>query len=98
MNPPVHLTRHAFEAMKARDVSMQEILDIIENYTNRWEVSEHNGRPTPGRYVYQGQTLALVVVEKPHQFLVLTVLLKHPEQWDDAQARRRPRTALSEAG
>lgn len=97
MKRPVYLVSHAVRSMRAREVSMQEILDVIENYQQRWSVSTHDGRPTPDRFIYQGKDLALVVVEKPAELLVLTVLLNQQSQWTDDDARNRHQAAASKA-
>lgn len=93
---PILLTSHAQRAMFNRDITYDEVMDTVRNYRNRWASHFHNGKPTPDRYVYQGDHLAAVVVHRPTELLVLTVLLKSADQWTDEDARQQAQDRRSE--
>lgn len=84
------LTNHARNKMAARGISFTEVREVLLNYRNRWSSTHYRGRRLdPGTFVYQGETLAVVVREEPGCLVVITVLLKRSHQWDDEEARTR---------
>lgn len=80
---PLGFSDHAREAMNARRVSREEVLDIVRHP----EIVEPSGRQR--RFVKDG----LVVVLGPNgrRWEVVTVLLRQPDQWTNEDARKRPR-------
>lgn len=72
---------HALETMTRRDVSWSEVIEACEHPT----IAEP---PYQGRRRFHRGTLCVVVAEDG---TVVTVLLRGAHQWDDEQARQRPR-------
>lgn len=87
---PVHLSKHARDTMQRRGVLFAEILRAVHEpevtYTS------------DGCVVHQRHALAVVVAPNltaagiTESLLVVTVLLRSQDQWDDDQARRRTRS------
>ena len=85
----VLLSKHALSTMEHRNVTPQQVYDVLHTWENRWVSEYYQGVSTPGTYVYQAGQLAVVVLEGPSVLMVKTVLMRRPDQWNDEQARNR---------
>jgi hypothetical protein len=75
------ISAHGWRAMAARDVSPEEVVEILR----RPEVVE----PHDGRRRFVGKGLAVVVAGDDLSPVVVTVLLRERRQWTSADARAR---------
>lgn len=91
----IRLSPHARAMMRAREVSFDEVMDVLRNYEQRRESAFHNGRETPNTFIYSKGQLSVVVHESPEVWSVKTVLLRTSERWNDADARARTRGGSS---
>lgn len=78
-------TRHVREVMSRRDVTVDEVLDVVRHP----EVVE----PSNGMQRFVKGDLAVVVATgaRPGEFAVVTVLYRVPWRWTDADMRARRR-------
>ena len=96
MNPDNYLiTLHANQVMTRRGISMDAVMDVVENYDICYDSPVHNGRRSDGTQVFQKGTLAVVAkvesdVRYKH-YIVKTVLLKSSKDWTDEDALNRER-------
>lgn len=77
----LRITRHAWKAMADRDVTPEEVVEILR----RPSVVE----PHQGRERYVGRKLVLVVAWEAGAPVLVTVLLRRGEQWTNSDAASR---------
>ena len=78
--PDYFLSDHAREAARKRDIPWSDITDVVEHSEVRF------GPDSEGRTVHQKDDLAVVTGKDGG---VVTVLLRHENQWTDEDARNR---------
>lgn len=83
MSKPVRFTRHALSVMKSRDVTPEEVIEIIRNP----DVTE----PSEGQRRYVANGLAVAVDVRYNPYVVITVLMRNREQWTNENVRTRSR-------
>lgn len=77
----IRLTEHARDVMKRRSVTFQQIVDAI----SQPEIIE----PHKGKSRYVKGNLCVVVASSLHGKVIITILLRDPENWTDHDARNR---------
>lgn len=81
MSLGLRLTNHAREVMKRRNISWDELVEVIE----RPDIIE----PHQGKKRYVKGKLCVVVAPSLHGKVIVTILLRDQNQWSDEDVRKR---------
>ncbi len=77
----IRLPEHARDVMKRRQVSFEQLVEIISNP----DIIE----PHQGKRRYVKDNLCVVVASSLHGKVVITILLRKNDSWTDNDARNR---------
>lgn len=90
----VYLSRHAVEAAQDRGFTLDQVVDVLRNWENRYiQSNRYRTGASPGDpYMYQAGDIGVGVTETPSTIIVKTVLLREVRQWDNVDALQRALT------
>ncbi len=83
----VFLSVHAVEAMVARDIGPDRVIQALMRYENRYVQSRKRSGAGTEPYMYQHQDIGVAVAERDKLIIVKTVVFRDNTDWQSKDRR-----------